>query len=253
MDQSESIDVNRLFRLDGRVALVTGGTRGNSERYRREGFGRAGARVVVASRKPAAPFAATQEELCAVGIDTVGIGCHMGSLDDVRDLVAAIGDRFGEIDIVVNNTANALAEPIGSFSEAGFTKSIDVNVKGPIFLVQEALPYLRASAACISHQHGLGGRLALLRDRRLLRRHEVGHGLLHQGSRRRTGSRRHSCQRHCLPGSVDTDMVRQTGPVATSNMAAACLLRRVAHAHEMVGPALFLASDASSYVTGTVV
>jgi NAD(P)-dependent dehydrogenase (short-subunit alcohol dehydrogenase family) len=48
-------------------------------------------------------------------------------------------------------------------------------------------------------------------------------------------------------------MVRATGPAATSNMAAACLMRRVAQAHEMVGPALFLASDASSYVTGTVI
>ena len=55
------------------------------------------------------------------------------------------------------------------------------------------------------------------------------------------------------PGSVDTDMVRATGPAATAGFAAACLLRRVASAHEMIGPALFLASDASSYVTGSVV
>ena len=55
------------------------------------------------------------------------------------------------------------------------------------------------------------------------------------------------------PGTVYTDMVRATGPAATAAFAAACLLRRVAHAHEMVGPALFLASDASSYVTGSVV
>ena len=70
----------------------------------------------------------------------------MGSLDDVRALVAAAVDRFGGIDVVMNNAANALAEPVGAFTEAGFAKSVDVNVRGPVFLVQEALPHLKASA-----------------------------------------------------------------------------------------------------------
>ena len=71
--------------------------------------------------------------------------CHMGSLDDVRSLVAAAVDRFGGLDVVVNNAANALTEPVGAFTEAAFAKSVDVNVRGPVFLVQEALPHLKAS------------------------------------------------------------------------------------------------------------
>lgn len=139
----EGIDESQLFRLDGRVALVTGGTRGIG-RAIAEGFGHAGARLVVASRKPEA-CAETEEALRSLDIDAVGIACHMGSMSDVRALVMATVERFGALDVVVNNAANALAEPIGSFTEAGVTKSIDVNVKGPIFLIQESLPYLRVS------------------------------------------------------------------------------------------------------------
>jgi len=246
----EGVDVDRLFRLDGRVALVTGGTRGIG-RAIAEGFGRAGARVVVASRKVEA-CAATEEALRAVGIDALGLACHMGSLDDVRALVAATSDRFGGIDVIVNNAANALAEPIGSFSESGFTKSIDVNIKGPIFLVQEALPHLRSSEhASVINLVSAGAWLfsatvayyAASKAAMVSYTKALAAGLAPDGIRVNA----------MAPGSVDTDMVRATGPVATSHMAAACLMRRVAHAHEMVGPALFLASDASSYVTGTVI
>ena len=123
-----------------------------------------------------------------MGIDAAGIACHMGSLSDVRALVTASVERFGAIDVVVNNAANALAEPIGSFTEAGVTKSIDVNVKGPIFLVQESLPYLRVSEHASVINYGLGGSLALLRHGRPLCRRQGRHGLVYQGAGRGPGS-----------------------------------------------------------------
>jgi NAD(P)-dependent dehydrogenase (short-subunit alcohol dehydrogenase family) len=117
--------------------------------WHRPGRGRglhaSGARLVVSSRKVDA-CRQTEEELTALGYDVVGVPCHMGSMDDIRALVAATVDRFGGIDVVVNNAANALAEPIGAFTEDGFAKSVDVNIKGPVFLVQEALPHLETSA-----------------------------------------------------------------------------------------------------------
>ena len=192
-DDGEGIDVSRLFRLDGRVALITGGTRGIG-RAIAEGFGLAGARVVVASRKPEA-CAETEAALRSVGIDAIGIACHMGSLSDVHALVAATVERFGGIDVVVNNAANALAEPIGSFTEAGVTKSIDVNVKGPLFLIQESLPYFRVLGSCVGDQYGFGGSLALLCHGRPLRRRQSRHGLVHQVTGRWPGPRRHSGQR----------------------------------------------------------
>ena len=249
-DVAEAIDMNRLFRLDDRVAIVTGGTRGIG-RAIAEGLGHAGARVVVASRKSDA-CKETEEALRSVGIDAAGIACHMGSLSDVRALVASTVERFGAIDVLVNNAANALTEPIGSFTEAGFTKSMDVNLKGPLFLIQESLPHLRTSDhASVINMVSAGAWLfsatvahyAAAKAAMVLYTKALAAGLAPEGIRVNA----------LAPGAVDTDMTRATGPAATAGMARAALLKRVANAYEMVGPALFLASDASSYMTGTVV
>ena len=136
-------DVGSLFRLDDRVAIVTGGTRGIGLAVA-HGFAAAGAKVVVASRKADA-CAAAEQELRDAGHDALGVPCHLGDLDDVSALVAATVDRFGGLDVLVNNGANPLAQPAGGFTADAFAKSVDVNVRGPLFLIQDALPHLRAS------------------------------------------------------------------------------------------------------------
>ncbi len=239
-----------LFRLDGRTALITGGTRGIG-RAVAEGFGAAGARLVVASRKADA-CRRTEAELTDLGYEVLAVPCHLGALTDVRALIAATTDRFGGIDIVVNNAANALAEPVGAFSEQGFDKSIDVNIKGPVFLVQEALPHLRASDhASVINVVSAGAWLfssfvamyAANKAAMVSYTKSMAAALAADGIRVNA----------LAPGAVDTDMVRNTGPESEATMARACLMGRIADASEMVGPALFLASDASSYITGSVV
>jgi NAD(P)-dependent dehydrogenase (short-subunit alcohol dehydrogenase family) len=250
MNFQEPGDVDGLFRLDSRVAVVTGGTRGIG-RAIGQGFGLAGARVVIASRKPEA-CAETEGALRELGIDAAGIACHMGSLDDVRALVEFTIERFGAIDIIVNNAANALTEPIGAFTESGFTKSMDVNLKGPVFLIQEALPSLRASDhASVINVVSAGAWLfsstvahyAAAKSAMVSYTKALAAGLAPEGIRVNA----------LAPGTVDTDMVRANGPEVAASMANAGLLRRAATAEEMIGPALFLASDASSFVTGTVI
>jgi NAD(P)-dependent dehydrogenase (short-subunit alcohol dehydrogenase family) len=245
-----TIDIDHLFRLDGRTAIVTGGTRGIGLAVA-EGFAAAGARVVVASRKADA-CEATAAMLTERGHDAIGVPTHLGSIDDVRTLVARTVDRFGAVDIVVNNAANALAQPIGEFSEDGLDKSFDVNVKGPVFLVQEALPHLRASDhASVINVVSAGAWLysafvamyAANKAAMVSYTKSLAAGLAGDGIRVNA----------LAPGAVDTDMVRNTGEAATEHMANACLMRRLATADEMVGPALFLASDASSFLTGSVV
>ena len=112
MDQQ---GLRSLFDLGGRVAIVTGGTRGIGLAIA-EGFVSAGANVVVASRKPEA-CAAAEKHLNELGQQSggaaLGVPTHLGELPDLAALVAATVERFGGVDIVVNNAANALALPVG--------------------------------------------------------------------------------------------------------------------------------------------
>src|SRR3954453_2955876 len=132
-----------LFDLSDRVAIVTGGTPG-SGRSLAEGLVCAGAKVVVASRKAEA-CQETQAHLEAMGGEALGVPTHMGQLDALQALVDATVDRFGGIDIVINNAANALTQPLGEFTLDAWNKSYDVNLRGPGFLVQYGLPHPIAS------------------------------------------------------------------------------------------------------------
>jgi NAD(P)-dependent dehydrogenase (short-subunit alcohol dehydrogenase family) len=241
--------VRALFDLTGRVAIVTGGTRGIG-RAIAQGFVAAGASVVVASRKADA-CAEVAAALAASGGQAIGVPTHLGDLDAGKALVQETIDRFGQLDILVNNAATALTEPVGTFTPEAWAKVYDVNLRGPVFLAQEALPYLDASRhASIINVISAGaflfsvptamysGSKAALMS--LTRSMAAGLG----GRRIRVNA--------LAPGSVDTDMMRNNGPEAAERMGNACIMRRVASTAEMVGPALFLASDASSYMTGQV-
>jgi NAD(P)-dependent dehydrogenase (short-subunit alcohol dehydrogenase family) len=247
MDQAA---VHSLFDLSGRVAIVTGGTRGIGLAIA-SGFVGAGAKVVVASRKTEA-CAATEKQLIREGGEALGVPTHLGELSALHELVEATVERFGRIDIVVNNAANALTLPIGQFTETAWAKSMDVNLRGPVFLIQEALPYLRESpSASVINVISAGAFLfsggvamysaakaAMMSFTRAFASDLAADGI-------RVNA--------LAPGSVDTDMTRNTGEAAMEGMAKASLQGRIARADEMVGPALFLASDASSFITGQVI
>jgi NAD(P)-dependent dehydrogenase (short-subunit alcohol dehydrogenase family) len=242
--------ITRLFGLEGRVAIVTGGTRGIG-RAIAEGFVDAGASVVVSSRKAEA-VTETVAALEARGGTALGLPGHMGDLDDVRRLVDATVARFGRIDVIVNNAATAVTMPLGSLTTDAWNKVYDVNLRGPVFLVEYALPHLlqSPSASVINvisagaflaspnvAMYG-GAKAALLSFTRSMAADFATRGI-------RVNA--------LAPGTVDTDMVRNNTEEAQARMVEASWMRRMASPEEMVGPALFLASDASSYVTGQAI
>jgi NAD(P)-dependent dehydrogenase (short-subunit alcohol dehydrogenase family) len=239
----------KLFDLTGRVALVTGGTRGIG-RAVAEGLVAAGAKVVVASRKADA-CAATEKHLIEMGGEALGVATHLGELGALRPLVERTVDRFGRLDILVNNAANALAQPFGQYTPEAWEKSYAVNLRGPVFLVQEALPHLEKSpCAAVVNVISAGAFLFAAREAM----YAAGKAALLSFTRSMAAdfAPRGIRVNALAPGTVDTDMVRNNPPEVQKLMAQAGYLRRAAHADEMVGPVLFLVSDASSFMTGQV-
>lgn len=239
--------LDQLFDLSGRVAIVTGGTRGIG-RSIAEGFAAAGADVVVASRKADA-CAEAQAALEAMGGNALGVATHLGEPDDLHALVDATVERFGGVDIVVNNAATALAQMIEDITPEAWQKVFDVNLRGPVLLVQAALPHLRASGhASVINVVSVG---AFLFSTYTSMYASAKAGLLQYTRSMAAEFAPDSIRVNALaPGTVDTDMVRANPPEAQERMANAALLRRAAHPDELAGPALLLASDAGSFITG---
>ncbi|CAN5257517.1 SDR family oxidoreductase [soil metagenome] len=239
--------LQELFDLSGRTAIVTGGTRGIGLAIA-EGLAASGANVVVASRKVDACDRAAKH-LGTFGGEALGVPTHLGDLDAIDALVTRTVERFGGIDIVINNAANALAQPLGEITPEAWSKSFAVNLQGPVFLVQSALPHLRESPhAAVLNVVSAGAfifsphvsmysaaKAAMVSFTRSMAAEFASVGI-------RVNA--------LAPGSVDTDMVRGNPQEFIDLMARTALLQRIARPEEMVAPALLLVSDAGSFITG---
>jgi len=230
------------------VAIVTGGSRGIG-RAIAEGFALAGARVVVASRK-AASCEETVKAIEAQGGEALAFATHLGELDQLEALVSATLERFGGIDILVNNAATALAQPFGQITPDAWEKSFAVNLRGPVFLTQYALPHLEKSAHASIINVSSAGAYLFSSYTHMYAAAKAGL-LAYTRSMAAELSPRGIRVNAIAPGTVDTDMVRNNTPETQERMARASLLGRAADPDEVVGLALYLASDASSFMTGS--
>ncbi len=133
-----------LFGVRGKVALVTGGTRGIGLMIA-EGLVRAGARVYVSSRKRDA-CEETERTLREVG-DCTAIASDLGDIDGCEALAAAFGEREDQLHILVNNAGLTWSLPVDEFTEKAWDRVVDLDVKSPFFLIQKLLPRIRAAAS----------------------------------------------------------------------------------------------------------
>jgi NAD(P)-dependent dehydrogenase (short-subunit alcohol dehydrogenase family) len=241
-----------LFDLTGRVAVVTGATKGLG-RAMAEGLAAAGASVVVSSRRQDGCEQAAAEIAKTTGRTTMAAVLHVGDWDAAPAFVDAVYERFGRIDILVNNAGiNPSLVEITDLTSALIDKVFAVNFKGPVRLASLIAPRMgKAGTGSIINVATAGAytggpnvsaytasKAALINVTRTMAKEWA-----------RLGVRVNAIS----PGPFGSEMMRggeRTNPGFAERVASSTLLKRVADPSEIVGAVVYLASDASSFVTG---
>ena len=137
---------DNLFSIKGKIALVTGGSRGIGEMIA-AGFLASGAKVYISSRKAEACDATAKRLSEAYGAQCISLPADLSQMAGVESLAKRLAEREPRLDILVNNAGASWGAPLEQFPEVGWDKVMDTNVKGVFFLTQKVLPLLRAAAA----------------------------------------------------------------------------------------------------------
>jgi gluconate 5-dehydrogenase len=246
------VSAPQLFDLTGKVAIVTGSTKGIG-RAIAQGLAEAGASVVVSSRKQELCDEVSAEIAESTGREVLGLACHVGDWDAIPGFVDAVVERFGRVDILVNNAGITPArEGPEEIGRDVWRKIFSVNVEGPLRTSQCVLPRMReqggGSIVNIGSMAGYsGGGLV------------CAYGASKAALINLTKSQAQVFSQWGVrvnvlsPGPFLSDMVEGAAshdPGFKDLIAGGTIQKRIADPHEIVGPVVYLASDASSFVTG---
>src|SRR3954454_4925245 len=239
------------FSVDGKVAIVTGGGRGIGHALS-IGLAAAGASVVVASRSLDV-CEATVTEIEKAGGRATALAADISKAEDRERIVSTAVDTYGRLDILVNNAGILKPHNTLRVSEAEFDDLVAVNIKGPVFLSQQAFPHLEADGGgaivnisalgAFQPMEGLGAycavKAAMVNWTLTMAKEWTGRGV------------RVNC---LVPGPVATDMIMPRDPekreAFIAEMSTKTLLGRLLEPDDLVGAVLFLASDASTFMSG---
>jgi NAD(P)-dependent dehydrogenase (short-subunit alcohol dehydrogenase family) len=240
-----------LFSLKGRVALITGGSRGIGKMIA-AGFIAQGAKVYISARKADA-CDQTAQELSKDGV-CISIPMNVSTLEGTKALAAAVMAQEPKVDILVNNAGAAWGAPFDEFSEEGWDKVLDLNAKTPFFMTQAMAPALRKAASAARPAKVIN--IASIDGIYLTHRETYSYVTSKAGLIQLTRLMAARLVRDNIyvtaiaPGAFKSNMNREARDHA-EEVAKHIPARRVGMDEDMAGAAIFLASRAGDYVIGS--
>jgi len=242
-----------LFRLDGKTAIVSGGARGLGAQIA-ETFAEAGANVVICSRKLEA-CEKMRDTLKERGVDSLAFECDVRKQDDVRKVIEGTVNHFGAIDILVNNSGATWGAPVLDMPFEAWEKVINVNITGTYLMSQEAGKHMveqkHGKIINIASVAGFGGTDPRYMD-------TIGYNTSKGAIMTFTKDLATKWGQHNInvnaiaPGFFPTKMSRGLLELGQDKIVEGTPLNRLGSDDDIKGPALFLASGASDFVSGDI-
>jgi NAD(P)-dependent dehydrogenase (short-subunit alcohol dehydrogenase family) len=245
--------LQELFSIRGKVAVVTGGTRGIGLMIA-EAYVRAGAKVYVSSRK-ADVVAETVEQLSALG-ECIGIPADLSTEAECRRLADEVSRREDKVHVLVNNAGATWGAPMDEYDDAAWDRVIDLNVKGVFHLTRFLRPQLEAASAPDDPARVInigsidGIQVPMLETYAYSSAKAAVHQLTRHLAKRLAPT---ITVNAIAPGPFESKMMKATLESFGEQIAASAPMKRIGKPADMAGIAIYLASPAATYVTGAVI
>jgi NAD(P)-dependent dehydrogenase (short-subunit alcohol dehydrogenase family) len=250
------VNINDLFSVRDRVALVTGATSGIG-RHIATGLAAAGAKVYICARTQAKVVDAAAQIAQATGGTVIGLQADVSTMAGIEALVASFGGKEKALHILVNNAGTLIDAPIDDYSEDGWDSVMDLNLKAPFFVMQKLLPLLRAGATpeLPASVINIGSVGALKIGPREVYAYQASKAAIHwlvKSLAKKVGPE-HITVNAIAPGFFESEMTVITSDEMRKMVISMVPRRRVGEPEDVAAAAIYLASRAGAYITGSVI